>query len=185
MTAWLKRSLSTKIKEQRGAYTIEFLAVISGLLLLIMIIIQVLLSLMQGIVFNNALSLAAQQAAARGGSDPGVVKTFESHLMPGMKAPSGDKSLFVFKTLQGGAVPTSGDPTYGNLYSTTGGNGREPTRFGEIFCVQGYYKPINLPLNSILGISGPNNPVISKQITVSSQSSRDATTSSLNNQGCS
>jgi hypothetical protein len=184
MIAWLKRSLSAKIKEQRGAYTIEFLAVISGLLLLIMIIIQVLLSLMQGIVFNHALSLAAQQAAARGGSDPGVVNTFESHLMPGMKVPSGGKSLFVFKTLQGGAVP-SGDLTYGNLYSTTGGNGRELTRFGEIFCVQGYYKPINLPLNSILGISGPSNPVISKQITVSSQSSRDTTTSSLNNQGCS
>lgn len=176
MIGRLKKMASSKLHEQQGAYTIEFLAVLTGLLALILILLQLSLALLQGIVFNHALSLAAQQAAARGGSDASVVDTFESHLMPGMKAPSDQQSLYVFR------VPAPGVEQ--EIYSEAGGNGREPTRFGELFCVRGAYKPVLLPLSQAIGF-GSQESSVSKTLTVSSQSSRDTTETSTKNQGCS
>jgi len=178
MRQWINKIKQRNLSEQRGAYTIEFLAILTSLLVLILIVAQVILSLLQGIVFNHALSLAAQQAAARGGSDASVVQTFESHLMPGMKVPSGQSSLSVFRISSSGDIPVGADAIRGNLYSSTGGNGREPTRFGEIFCVQGSYKPVAMTF------FGGSNSVVNRKVTVSSQSSRSSTPESLTNQGC-
>ena len=164
--------LYRRLRRQEGAYTIEFLAIMIVLLLVIIIIVQVSLALLQGIMFNHALSLAAQQAAARGGVDRGAVQVFTSHLPPGMR-------------LDPASVPTGSDPSGLTAYKMVGGsrqdipvveyggNGREQTTFGEIFCVQASYKPITS------GGFFSDHP-ITRTIPVSSQSSREATTNEVN-----
>jgi len=126
------------------------------------------LVLLQGIVFNHALNIAAQKAAARGGMDSAIQREFQSRLLPGTRIPDNyvvdsqpTPPIQAF-TVEPGPVTT---PIGGT--DNLGGVGRELTKFGEVFCVRGRYMPTGA---SLLGM----DKLVARTITVSSQSSQEA-----------
>ena len=173
MLAMIKR----KTQDEQGAYTIEFLVMLTVILFVMMLTVQVILALIQGVVFNHALSVAAQQAGARGGMDAQIRTIYNSHLPGGMRVTtqvSGmTDGITAYKT------NTSQDPVE---MSEGSANGNEPTVFGEIFCVKAAYQPI--ATGGLLGLSG--DP-ITRVLTVSSQSSKGDNTTSpvVSNGSCS
>jgi len=166
--------LRQKARQQEGAYTLEFLVMLTFVLTIIMIIVQVTLSLLQGVMFNHALSLAAQQASERGGIDRSVQYTFQSHLPSGMRINDGaDQGISAYKISSAGA-------TNSFAIAEEGGNGREATVFGEIFCIQGKYKPL---ASGLIGVTGES--AITRTMTVSSHSSQEGKSDTTPNKACS
>lgn len=75
-----KAQMMTQQGNQAGATTVEFLVAFLGVFVLLMLIVQVVLILINGIMVNHALALASQEAAARGGIDQTVDQVYISKL---------------------------------------------------------------------------------------------------------
>lgn len=113
--AYVKRVRSGQrrsVREQDGAYVIEYLGTLIALMAFILLVVQVVLIFMNAILVNHAIGLAATEASARGGVDDSVAEQFRRHLPKELK----DEQYDVYGGLQstakvGGVITPGFEPT--------------------------------------------------------------------------
>lgn len=74
------KKLTDKLKNQEGTALVEFLATLTFILMLILLILQTVIVFYNGILTTHALNLAAQEVAARGAVDANANDVLFKHL---------------------------------------------------------------------------------------------------------
>lgn len=147
-----------RVHDQEGVSSLEFLFTILVVLGILMIVFQFSLIFLNAILANHALSLASQEAAARGGVDPTVQFTLLSHLPGGLRQQCTDPNGPV-----GGNCLESSIKDYGRVIT----GGRECTSRGQVFELTYTYVQ-DIGLLKIVGIT--EDILMSRTVRVASQS---------------
>ena len=162
---------TSSLKDQEGAYLLEFLGALTGTLILIIMVVQLLLILLTAVLFNHAVQTASQEIAVQGGDSSQVERSFYAALpapaaavCPSPSPPPGSPPS-----------PTSCPGRY-DLKTTVPiarrlKQGQEKTVLGQLITVEGTYV-VPTPL---FGFLGPSNDtlVLRNQVKVASQSAKE------------
>lgn len=153
MGAMLRR-LRARLTDETGAYPIEFLLSLVAVLVTGLLVIQIFLVFMNATLVNNALSVASQEAAARGQVDFTVDRVFYAHL-PGDLQKQCQASGQCLVGASGGVVTP----------------GQESTQSQDVMELKFRYMQ-NFSLLSIIGLDGAI--AMERTLKVASQSAKES-----------
>jgi Flp pilus assembly protein TadG len=154
------RAIQRSQRREEGATTLEFLMSFVSVLFLLLVIVQVTIVFVNANLVNHALSLASQEASARGRIDNSVRALYLSHL-PTYLAQQCNSAGY------GACLDSSSLPAFDGTV-TPGGSG-ECTAKGQVFDVTAVYQQ-DMSMLRALGVTGA--PVINmrRSVRVASQS---------------
>jgi len=156
-------SFKSRLSDKEGAYTIEFLATLVAVIVVLVLVFQLLLLLINAVVFNNALQAAGQEASVQGDYNTAVKGSWQGLLTaPMLNGPTGS-------TVGGAGSATLSCPAP-CVEPVDGQRGREKTKFGELITLQATYAAPS-PFLQMFG--GPASVTFNKTVQVPSQSAKE------------